>query len=68
MLGLHWGKNCQKAIFEAAFEKNLGHEGLYVHHREQPFLSVHDDDFEMGSGMAKSEGQEKASDDKDFFN
>lgn len=29
-----------------------------------------DDDFEMNSGMAKSEGQEKASagDDKDFFN
>lgn len=27
-----------------------------------------DDDFEIGSGMARSEGQEKASDDKDFFN
>ena len=47
LAGLYWEKHCQKILFKAGFEAVRGWECLYLHRREQLFLSVYVDDFKM---------------------
>ena len=45
--GLFWEQHCVKHLLELGWEKVQGWECLFVHRKQQLFLSVYVDDFKM---------------------
>ena len=53
LAGLLWEKMCHRAIQKEGFEKIPGWECLFVHRKQQLFLSVYVDDFRMAGKRQK---------------
>ena len=51
LAGLFWEKHAHKAIVSEGFEKCKGWECLYVHKKQQLFLSIYVDDFKMAGNQ-----------------